>query len=54
MDSGSKFRIDPTACQYVYNIAAYRLGTGKYRVFVVSNNVANEEIYLGDATFALR
>jgi hypothetical protein len=30
-DSGSNFRIDPTACQYVYNLAASSLGVGKYR-----------------------
>jgi len=32
VDNGSNFRIDPTDCQYVYNLAASSLGVGRYRV----------------------
>jgi probable HAF family extracellular repeat protein len=48
-DSGSNFRIDPTACQYVYNLAASRLGIGTYRVDISING-----IMIGHAVFALK
>jgi probable HAF family extracellular repeat protein len=48
-DSGSNFRIDPTACQYVYNLAAASLGVGTYRVDISING-----IFVGHAVFALK
>ena len=48
-DSGSNFRIDPTACQYVYNLAASSLGVGTYRVDISING-----IFVGHAVFALK
>jgi hypothetical protein len=36
-DSGSNFRIDSTACQYVYNLGAKQLGVGAYRVDILIN-----------------
>jgi hypothetical protein len=33
-DSGSSFRADTHACQYVYNLATSSLGTGTYAVFI--------------------
>jgi hypothetical protein len=48
-DSGSNFRIDPTACQYVYNLAASSLGIGTYRVDISING-----IMVGHAVFALK
>jgi hypothetical protein len=48
-DSGSNFRIDSTACQYVYNVAAKALGTGIYRVDIVINGNA-----VGSGVFALK
>jgi probable HAF family extracellular repeat protein len=48
-DSGSNFRIDPTACQYVYNLAASALGVGTYRVDISING-----IFVGHAMFALK
>ena len=47
--SGSNFRIDPTACQYIYNLAALSLGVGTYRVDISING-----IMVGHAVFALR
>jgi hypothetical protein len=47
-DNGSNFRIDPTACQYVYNLAASPLGVGTYRV-----DISIEGIVVGNAVFAL-
>jgi hypothetical protein len=48
-DSGSNFRIDPTACQYLYNLAASALGVGTYRVDISING-----IMVGHAVFALK
>src|SRR5215471_14629400 len=47
-DSGSNFRIDPTACQYIYNLAASALGVGTYQVDISING-----IFVGHAVFAL-
>ena len=47
-DNGSNFRIDPTACQYVYNLAASSLGAGTYRV-----DISILGIMVGHAVFAL-
>jgi hypothetical protein len=48
-DSGSNFRIDPTACQYIYNLATSSLGVGAYRV-----DMSIEGIVVGHAVFALQ
>jgi hypothetical protein len=48
-DSRSNFRIDPTACQYIYNLAASSLGVGTYRVDISINGSA-----VGSAVFALK
>jgi len=48
-DSGSNFRIDATACQYVYNLGASALGVGTYRVDISING-----IMVGHAVFALK
>ncbi|MGE5056988.1 MAG: hypothetical protein ACM3WP_22750 [Acidobacteriota bacterium] len=48
-DSGSAFRIDSNACQYVYNVAASSLGVGTYRVDISING-----IMVGHAVFALK
>jgi probable HAF family extracellular repeat protein len=48
-NSGSNFRIDTTACQYVYNLAAYLLGVGTYRLDISING-----IMVGHAVFALK
>jgi len=48
-DSGSNFRIDPNACQYVYNLAASDLGVGTYRV-----DISIDGIVAGNAVFALK
>jgi hypothetical protein len=48
-DNGSNFRIDQTACQYVYNLAANVLGVGTYHVDIKLNGVA-----VGSAVFALK
>jgi hypothetical protein len=48
-DSGSNFRIDPTACQYIYNLAAKSLGVGVYRV-----DISIEGFFIGHAVFALK
>jgi hypothetical protein len=44
-----KFTIDPNTCQYTYNLAAYRLGIGRYEL----NLIVNED-GIGHATFELR
>ena len=31
-DTGTRFRIDATCCQYVYNLDARTLGSGKYQM----------------------
>jgi hypothetical protein len=48
-DSGSNFRIDPTACQYISNLAASPLGVGTYRV-----DISIDGIVVGNAVFALK
>ena len=48
-DSGSDFRIDPTACQYIYNLAVSSLGIGTYRV-----NTSINGTVVGHAVFALK
>src|SRR5262249_17558298 len=48
-DKGSNFRIDSTACQYIYNLAASSLGVGTYRV-----NISINGTVAGNAVFALR
>jgi probable HAF family extracellular repeat protein len=48
-DNGSDFRIDLSACQYVYNIAASALGVGVYSVDIKINGQA-----VGHAVFALK
>jgi Beta-propeller repeat len=48
-DSGSSLRIDPTACQYLYNLATSSLGAGAYRV-----DISIEGMVVGDAVFALK
>lgn len=49
VDGRSNFRIDATACQYVYNLAASALGVGTYRVDISING-----IMVGHAVFALK
>ena len=48
-DNGSNFRIDSTACQYVYNLAASSLGLGTYRSEIRITGIA-----VGNAVFALK
>jgi probable HAF family extracellular repeat protein len=48
-DSGSNFRIDLTACQYIYNLAASSLGVGTYQVGISINGIV-----VGNAVFALQ
>jgi len=48
-DSGSNFRIDSTACQYVYNLSSSSLGVGSYRVDITINVTV-----VGSAAFALK
>jgi probable HAF family extracellular repeat protein len=48
-DNGSNFRIDSTACQYIYNLAASSLGVGTYRADISING-----IMVGHAVFALK
>lgn len=48
-NSGSDFRIDPTACQYIYNLAASSIGPGTYLVHISING-----IMVGHAVFALK
>ena len=48
-DKGSSFRIDRSACQYVYNLDARSLGIGTYRVDVGINGTV-----AGYAVFALQ
>jgi FG-GAP-like repeat len=47
-DNGSNFRIDATACQYVYILAAQSLGVGTYRIDISINGQV-----VGSAVFAL-
>jgi hypothetical protein len=37
-DTSANFRIDPTACQYIYNLAASALGTSVYRMDISINS----------------
>jgi len=48
-DNGSNFRINPPACQYIYNLAASSLGPGTYLVDISING-----IIVGNALFALK
>lgn len=48
-DKGSNFRIDQTACQYVYNFPVSSLGNGTYRVDISIGGTV-----VGYAVFALR
>jgi hypothetical protein len=48
-DSGSNFRIDTTACQYVYNLGTSTLGAGQYVVQIGINNAV-----VGSGTFGLK
>jgi hypothetical protein len=48
-DSGSSFRIDAAACQYVFNLGTYSLSTGTYSVSIsIGGNI------VGKATFGLQ
>jgi hypothetical protein len=48
-DSGSSFRVDASACQYVYNLATGSLGAGTYTAYIlVGGNI------VGRATFDLQ
>ena len=48
-NEGANFRIDSSACQYVYNLAASSLGAGTYRV-----DIKVYGFVVGTAVFALR
>jgi hypothetical protein len=48
-DNGSNFRIDASACQYIYNLAASSLGVGTYRVDIRINGFV-----AGNAVFVLK
>jgi hypothetical protein len=48
-DNGSNFRIDSSACQYVYNLAASALGVGAYEIDIRINGTV-----VGKAVFALK
>jgi hypothetical protein len=48
-DKGSNFRIDRSACQYVYNLATRSLGIGRYRTDISINGYV-----VGHAVFALQ
>lgn len=48
-DRGSNFRIDRSACQYVYHLAADSMGAGKYRVDISTRGTA-----VGHAVFTLQ
>jgi hypothetical protein len=48
-DTGSKFRIDSKACQYVYNLDARSLGAGAYRVDITIYGTV-----VGSARFSLK
>jgi probable HAF family extracellular repeat protein len=47
-DNDSNFRVEPTDCQYIYNLAASSLGVGTYRV-----DISIGGIMVGHAAFAL-
>jgi hypothetical protein len=45
-DTGSNFRIDQQACQYVYNLSATALPVGTYQVqILVSNAVVGTAVF---------
>jgi probable HAF family extracellular repeat protein len=46
---GSRFRIDPTACQYIYDLPTSGLGVGVYRVDISIN-----QVFVGHAVFKLK
>src|SRR5215471_953941 len=48
-DTGSYYRIDSSACQYIYNINSKALGVGTYRVDVIINGNV-----VGSGYFALK
>ena len=48
-DKGSNFRIDRSACQYVYNLATRSLGFGTYRV-----DISIDGYVVGHAVFTLQ
>jgi hypothetical protein len=48
-DSGSNFRIDQQACQYVYNLSAGSLATGSYQANILLGGTV-----VGSATFAVK
>ena len=48
-DNGSNFRIDASACQYIYNLAANSLGVGVYRVDININGQV-----VGSGSFAIK
>lgn len=48
-DSGSNFRIDISACQYVYNLGTSTLGAGQYVAQISINNVV-----VGNGAFGLK
>ena len=48
-DSGSNFRIDTSACQYVYNLDSRSLGAGTYQV-----NISIDDSIVGSGTFGLQ
>jgi hypothetical protein len=47
--AGPEFSIDPTTCQYTYNLEAYRLGAGTYYVYVIVDGGGS----IGSAKFAI-
>jgi len=45
-DDGANFRIDPTDCQYIYNLAASNVGAGVYRVDIsIDGNVVGNAVF---------
>jgi hypothetical protein len=52
-NNSPKLRIDPTTCQYIYDLPASALLAGTYQVFVITKNQADEDSRLGYATLAL-
>jgi beta propeller repeat protein len=48
-DVGSDFRIDPSACQYVYNLGASSLGPGTYKVQIAIGGTT-----VGNGQFSLK
>ena len=48
-DSGSDFKVDATACQYVYNLSTASLGSGTYSVKILIGGTI-----VGAATFGMQ